>query len=325
MPKQWVRLAVVIALGSLLLSTAGAGAQSKKAEGITVTPVTDEFTVKPGETVTRTVRVINPTVEVANLYPRVLDFHTNNDKGQPVFYTVKDRSSRYALSEWVTFSKPLIRVAPNEEEKFEVIITAPSDAEPGGHYGAVLFSTEEPKLSSDTTQVGVVGLVGTLLLAQVPGNVTQKMVITDFDAPTVLIQPPAQFSLLFQNMGTVHLKPVGEIKIRNWSGATRTTLRVNEGGGNVLPESQRRFENVWPFDWKAFGKYTASVAVTYGFPEQQAMATRSFFVIPLWLIVLILALLLLIVWLFIRRRRRGRQVYVNNVPPAPKRSTYVMR
>jgi hypothetical protein len=320
------RLLAALSLVAILLVTGSASAQ-RNAAGITVTPVKDEFTVNPGSTVVRTVRVINPISQTITLYPRVMDFTTDNDKGQPVFYTPKDRTSTYALSQWVTFSKPFIRIAPNEEERFEVTITAPVNAEPGGHYGAILFSTEEPKLEEDVSQVGVVGLVGTLLLATVPGDITEKLLLEDFDAPVFLIRPPANFSVRISNVGNIHSKPVGEIKIRNWSGNVVQTLKVNEGNSNVLPESKRRFDNTWQFDWKTIGQFTASLALAYGSPEQQLAASRTFIVIPLWLIIAIIALILIITSLIVSRRLKRAKLkeYVNALPPQPTKPRRIIQ
>lgn len=300
-----------------------ASAQLQKT-GVTVTPVTDEFTAEPGTVLSRKVRVINPSPEVITVFPRVLNFHTDNEAGQPVFYSLNERSSRYAISEWVSFSKPFLRVAPNEEEIFETIINVPANAEPGGHYGAILFSTEEPKLETDLTQIGVIGMVGTLLLANVPGETIQKMTLTYFEAPRLVIRPPANFSVAFQNSGNVHLKPQGELKIRNWSGSASAVLDVNEAGGNILPESKRRFENIWQFDWKTIGRFTATAAITYGSPEQQLTASRTFYVIPLWFLIVFGALIALIIWLFFRRRR-PRKIYTNSLPPTVKPPRIVMR
>lgn len=306
----------VVILGLLAVRPYSVSAQNGAA-GITVTPVKDEFVVSPGQSVTRTVRVINPITRSMTLYPRIMNFHTDNDGGKPVFFTEEEKYSTYALSSWATFSKPFLRIEPNEEEKFEVTITAPANAEPGGHYGAILFSTEEPKLDEDVSQIGVVGLVGTLLLATVPGDITEKLLLEDFDAPVFLISPPANFSARINNVGNIHSKPVGEIKIRNWSGNVVQTLKVNEGNSNVLPESKRRFDNTWEFDWKTIGKFTASLALTYGLPEQQLAASRTFIVIPLWLIIAIVALLLIITTLIVTRRRKRAKLkeYVNTIPP----------
>lgn len=282
--------------------------------GITVSPVTDEFSIKPGETIVRHVKVTNPVQQVVTLYPQVLNFTTDNENGQPAFYNLNEKNTRYALSDWVKFSKEFIRVAPNENEVVDVTISAPSNAEPGGHYGAVLFSTEPPQVNDDVSQVSVVGLIGALMLASVPGDVIQNTTIDSFDAPTVLVNGPALLSLVFNNAGNLHSKPQGEIKIRNWSGALITALKVNEGGGNVLPDSKRRFNSKWVFDWKRFGKYSATAVVTYGNPEKQMTATRTFLLVPVWLIILLaLILLALVYFIFIRRIMRRRRGYT--APP----------
>lgn len=312
---------------SSFVALSSARAQNNAA-GITVTPVVDTFTIEPSQTVTRTVRVINPVARPITLYPRVLDFHTDNENGQPQFYSIKEKNSPYAMSTWAAFSKPFLRIEPNEEEKFDVLITAPQNADPGGHYAAILFSTEEPKLEDDVSQIGVVGLVGTLLLAKVPGAVDERLLLQEFTAPRFLMSPPAHFTTLFSNLGNIHIAPKGEIKVRNWSGDVVKTMTINEGGGNVLPESRRRFENKWEFDWKTVGKYTATAVAYYGTPEQQLTAVRSFFVIPLWLIITFIALLLILfAWITRRRKKKQPVVVTNTLPPptAPKPPRYVMR
>lgn len=284
--------------------------------GITVSPVIDEFTIKPGTSVQRIIKITNPVRDVVTLYPLALNVYTDNEDGKPKFYTLQEKNSRYALSNWVSFSKPVIKIAPGEFEQFELTVAAPSDAEPGGHYGAILFSTEEPKLNQNKSEVAVVGLIGTLVLATVPGDIKQNTYIEDFTGPRFLIKAPANFSLLFTNRGNVHSKPQGEIKIRNWFGDAASILKINESAGNVLPESKRRFNSSWQFNWKAFGKYTANVLVTYGNPEQQLSAQRSFYIIPPWFFASIGVILLILIWLLVRRKRQKKLTanYAESMP-----------
>ncbi len=317
------KILLVAFLLSNLVSTPQALAQTGSAArlGITVSPVTDEFTVKPGETVIRHVKVTNPVQQIVTLYPKFLNFTTDNENGQPAFYNLNEKNTRYALSDWIKPSKEFIRVAPNENEVVDFTITAPEDAEPGGHYGAILFSTEPPKVDNDVSQVSVVGLIGSLMLATVPGELRQNLMIEGFDAPTVLIDGPASLSLLFANKGNIHSKPQGEIKIRNWSGALVTALKVNEGGGNVLPDSKRRFDYNWGFDWKRVGKYTATAVISYGNPEKQLTSVRTFIIIPIWLLVVAGVLMLIVIgWYFRRRGKNKPQVktVVPNVLPDPQ-------
>lgn len=272
--------------------------------GLTVSPVVDEFTVEAGKSVTRNYQIINPSQQLATFYPVVMNFTTDNVDGKPVFYSNSDRYSKYSLSDWVKFDRPFARLAAGEVDSFTVTVTAPENAEPGGHYGALLFSTEEPKLNEAGSQVGVVGLIGTLLLATVPGEQKALLEIENFEVPSVVFASPVKMSLLFTNKGNVHQKPRGEIKIRNWSNKVVRTEKINEGGGNVLPESQRKFENSWQFDWRTFGYYTVNAVVTYGNPEQSVTSSRVIIVVPYWFIALaILAVIGAVYWLRKRRRK----------------------
>ncbi|GEM_PF-713060 len=279
--------------------------------GVTVSPITDEFSIKPGAVVTRTITVSNPINDLVTLYPVTLNFTTDNELGQPKFYTLAEMNSPYAISSWVTFDKPFIRLASGQVDQFTYTVTAPSTAEPGGHYGAILFSTTPPKVDTTQTQVAVVGLIGTLVLATVPGDLNEATTIKQFDAPTVLIKGPALFSMLFANSGNVHTKPQGEIKIRNWTGSLVTALKINDGAGNVLPGSSRRFDSQWNFDWKRFGKYTATATINYGSPAIELSATRTFIIVPIWLIVLLGLILLTLIYVTLIRpwlkRRAGRK------------------
>ena len=297
MQKKIYLLLAILTIGLLLPANSFAqNENSTKDVGITVSPITDEFTIKPGEVTTRVIQVVNPNDRVVTLYPHVLNFNTDNENGQPVFFSGNDESKNYTLSSWVTFSQPFVRIAKNEIQLVEVTIAAPSEAEPGGHYGAVLFSTEKPSLDGDEPgKVGVVGLVGTLLLASVPGDLVEKLDIDQFGAPFITFAPPFNTSVTFKNSGNIHLKPTGEITIKNWSGNQSGFININEGGGNVLPESRRKFDGEWRFDpLRSFGLYTLTLRATYGGTPSEIVATKKVLIVPVWLII---AILLLASWI----------------------------
>ncbi|MEX0594651.1 MAG: hypothetical protein WD157_00945 [Patescibacteria group bacterium] len=275
------------------LLSGSAFAQKASQVGITVSPITDEFRLKPGEVISRTIRVINPNDRVITLYPVALDFNTDNENGQPVFFQADDESRSYTLSSWMSFDREFIRVAEAEEELVKITIAAPADAEPGGHYGAVLFSTEKPKLpETDDAEVSVVGLVGTLYLATVPGKISEKLELEQFSLPLISFAPPVNTAVIFKNNGNIHLKPRGEIIIKNWSGNQASVIAVNEGNGNVLPESRRRFEGSWVYkSLTSFGLYSFNLHATYGSGPAEIIATKKVLVIPIWLLILIVAII----------------------------------
>lgn len=314
------RLTLLIAVLFLLFGVSSSTLAQNGTAGITVTPVRDEFTIARGATIQRELRVINPINKTVTLYPRVLDFYTDNDQGQPKFFNPGDKSNSYALSDWVSFSSNSLEIAPNQEVGFDVTVTAPTDAEPGGHYGAVLFSTEQPNLTSDGSQIGVVGLVGTLLLATVPGGVVEKNAITTFKLPKIALGSPVKITTTIHNQGNVHSKPAGQINIRR-SGQSVSTLKVNQGENNILPQSYRTFENNWIFDWKTMGTHTVRAALIYGTPEQQLIAQSKILVIPLWLIIAIIGALVLIITYLVRRAKRKQKIeqLINQIPQKPRK------
>jgi hypothetical protein len=87
-----------------------------------------------------------------------------------------------------------------------------------------------------------------------------------------------------KNDGTVHEKAKGAITISNTFGKTVGTLQVNERGGNILPDSIRRFEQGWPAK-QLFGRYTAKLDMTYA-DSRKISSTLVFWVIP-WRMVLL--------------------------------------
>ncbi len=280
-------------------------AEAQDAIGITVAPITDEFDALPGATLLRTITVINPGSDVITLYPVALDFTTDNENGQPTFFASNDESRSYTLSQWMQFGREFIRVAANEEERFDVVIQVPENAEPGGHYGAILFSTEEPKLADDDdTKVSVVGMVGTLLLATVPGDIVERLELEQFSVPKIVFGSPTKLDLLFKNTGNVHVKPRGEIVVRNWSGNQTTVLNVNEGNGNVLPESRRKFSQNWSFTLGNFGIYRATAQLTYGTTPQELIATRQIIILPYWLMLAAIIIILSAIYGIVKFRRR---------------------
>jgi hypothetical protein len=289
----------------LLITWSPTFAQSGGAIGVTVSPITDEFSIKPGQVVSRTIQVINPNDRVITLYPVVLDFNTDNENGQPVFFKAGDESRNYTLSSWITFDREFLRIAKAEQELVKITIAAPADAEPGGHYGAVLFSTEKPELrETNDAEVSVVGLVGTLFLASVPGKVVEKLELEQFNLPLIALSPPVRTEAVFKNSGNVHVKPKGDIAVKNWSGNQVGTIEINAGSGNVLPESRRRFDGEWAFKpLTSFGLYSFSLSATYGKTPTELTATRKVLVIPYWLIVLLVAVAAWLGYRFWRKRR----------------------
>lgn len=308
MKKRFIRKSL-LALLMFLPMFLGLGATIARAEskGLTISPPIIEPDIKPGERAEFTIRVNNPTESLIedNIY--VLDFRAKGDAGEPDFYTATDDNAKYSISKWVTYNQSKIALTPGQVVEFKFTISVPANAEPGGHYGAVFFADTPPKLEGDSSQVALSSMIGTLILAKVPGDVTESALVQDFSTDRLLyLRNQVSFDLRVTNAGNVHVKPVGDILIRNIFGSIVDQVKVNEQGGNVLPGSTRKFSTSWKSKKILFGYYTAEAKMIYG--DSKALSAKTgLWIIPLWSIILVIGLILaLVVWL-IYRGRKGRK------------------
>ncbi|HSX00873.1 MAG TPA: hypothetical protein VLF67_01410, partial [Candidatus Saccharimonas sp.] len=102
------------------------------------------------------------------------------------------------------------------------------------------------------------------------------------------------FLVRVKNEGTVHEKVQGSIEVTDWLGHKVGVVPVNQHGGNVLPDSVRRFPSGDPnetmqFAQKAlFGYYKANLKLTYLDGKEKLTGSLAFWVIPWKLILLVI-------------------------------------
>ena len=307
-------IAILVASIFLLLPLILFAQVENKAEGVTISPPLFEIEFKPGETLTQKIKVTNPVGKQIKVFPSAFDFKAKGETGEPLFLAPSLERRSYSLASWISFSKSFLILEPEEVEDFEYTIKAPQDAEPGGHYGVVFFGTEPPKLEEkDVNQVAIASMVGSLVLAKVPGQIIEKGNLETFSAPKFSFKSPIEFLVRIANIGNIHFKPKGEIRIKNWQGKTIDSVKVNTEEGNVLPDSTRRFTPKWEPKTSLFspiGRYKAELKLSYGDSEKELSGELIFWIIPLWFITLLAVLIILavvLIWRFMRKKRRSKK------------------
>lgn len=308
-------LAVILMFGAVSFVKA-----AFEGEGLTVSPPIKEYTVEPGNTVEQTIRLTNPTQNLIEVYPRAMNFGAKGDGGEPVFYEKEDSDTKFSLANWLLFSQSKVALTPEQVVEFKYKIKVPEDAEPGGHYGVVFFATEPPKENKDTSQVAIGSMIGSLVLVKVPGQIIEKGIVEEFGADRKLyFNNKVNLTTRLSNFGNIHFKPKGNIEISNFSGGKADSIKFNEEGGNVLPDSVRKFSNEWNENKILIGRYTAELAITYGENEKPLTAKFVFWVIPWWLIIIVVLILVALIVFFVRKKRKGNggSRGKKNVPPPP--------
>ena len=275
-------------------------------EGLTLSPPLREVTVAPGQTNTQTIKITNPTAKLVELYPKVMDFNSKGETGEPGFSEPGENSGKYSLASWIKISQSKIALTPEQIVEYTYTINVPSDAEPGGHYGVIFFATEPPEISDSSSNVALSSMVGGLVLVRVPGDIVEGARIEELksDKFVYLFNKVALITRI-NNLCNVHFKPTGTINIKNVFGHTTDTLTFNEQNGNVLPESIRKFDNQWDSKKILVGPYTATANLVYGESKQALTDSTTFWVIPWWLLVVVAVIIVsLSVYLIIRKKKK---------------------
>jgi hypothetical protein len=301
--------------------------QQPAAEGITISPPLKDITVNPGEVNEQKIQITNPTNNLIELYPSVMNFQSSGEGGEPKFYPASDESSKFSLAHWIKFTQTKVVLTPQQVVEFAYTITVPQDAEPGGHYGVVFLATQPPTSDTQVSQVSIASMVGSLVLLRVPGDIVERGNLDEFSAPWFYFKPPVPFATFFSNKGNIHFKPEGEITIRNWQGKEVDRININPTNGNILPDSRRNFEVKWaapaaPF-WKIpVGRFSADLRAVYGQSDQTLGSKIYFWIIPWWVIIAaLIALLIIIIFLIrFRKKRKKKKAEKKNDPPTSANS-----
>jgi hypothetical protein len=291
-------------------------------QALTISPPLKEFVADPGTEFGDVIKLINDEGAEKTYFATVEGFRARGEKGEPEFFQTTDETQ---LATWITLEQTSVTLKPREKKEIKYTVRVPEKASAGGHYAAIFWSSQAPE-PTGITGVGVVSKIGSLVLVRVSGEIKEEMDLIEFSTPKkVYNRLPVQFSLAFENRGNVHLKPSGEITILPVIiGMGKGELTVNEGGGNVLPKSIRRFEASWQKsvvpeskaknifsrffeelknEWKNFalGYFRANLFTLFGQNPPQVVQKSIFFLVFPWRVILMAVILAaIIIWLLIK-------------------------
>lgn len=307
---------------------------------LTISPPRMEVAGNPGTNVEGEIALFNEEEETKTLYSSIQNFEARGESGAPYFLP-----ERTGFATWISVQDS-ITLEPQERKVVPFTIRIPANAEPGGHFAAIFWSSSPPQVQGGG-QVAIGAKLGVLILLRVAGDVEEKGGLLEFKTEEGRFQPglPIVFAYRFSNDGGDRIKPEGKITIKNIFGTTSAVLDANKGEGNVLPNSSRKLEAIWHSkgqgigdltkkeelalfeqlakeekkgffeaagdQWSnfAFGMYNAKLALTYGQENKTAEDSFRFFVIPWQLLIIIVVLLAIVGFLgFVGLKKYNRWV-----------------
>ena len=271
--------------------------------GIQISPVKVEVNVDPGQSYTFKVKPFNVTDGNLLLTPLVNDFKAKDETGTPAIVLAGSAPAASSLKSWLTLSDAApFQLPPKTAKPIIVTLKVPQDAEPGGHYGVVRFTGAG--LGQNGNNVALVASWGTLVLVRVSGNITERLTVASFYTSRHGVRSrwfekgPIGFTERINNSGNVHVAPRGNITVTNMFGGQVASIVINGDGGNILPDSIRRFDQSFSKS-HLFGRYTAAFNLAYGTHGQTLSSSLSFWVIPYKLVIIAIITLILVIWLLV--------------------------
>lgn len=248
-----------------------------------------DLTIKPGESKVVYMTVTNRTGERRAFNLTVEDAKGSNDLDTPIVLLGSDRGP-YSLRDYISYPAAHFELDQNQRARVPVTITIPPDAEPGGLYGSVLVDTVAIEaIAGDSAgtvpQSAIVARIGTLFFVTIPGATLHEGKMLNFATvpeQTFFQGGPINFGILYENTGSIHLAPYGEVRVMNMLGEEIGVVELDPWF--VLPQSERLRELSWNREF-LFGRYTATAQVNRSYDDIIDTVTFTFWVLP-WKLVL---------------------------------------
>lgn len=250
-----------------------------------VGPGKRELELNPGDTFTTEISVTNRISPNRTFKLEVEDITGSSDGSSAVSLTGSERGP-YSIRDYVSFPNDTFTLDLGERARIPVTITIPKDAEPGGYYGSVLVSTIQNSVAEIDTapRSPIIARVGSLIFLKVKGDsltAGKTLSLATIGDSWWYEKGPIQMGILFENTGSVHVNPYGEIAVTNMLGEEVGFVELEPWF--VLPNSLRLREISWDREF-LLGRYTATAKVNRGYDDIVDEVVVTFWVLP-WKIV----------------------------------------
>ncbi len=295
----------VVLLG--ISSTALVSAQQPNTgSGLNLSPTRTELKINPGgkDKITITLRNVSGVDIVAKV--EVNDFTSDNITGEPKIDTDTSKQTAQSIRSFLVGVSD-VDLKKDEKKDVTINIEVPLKAVAGAYYGVIRYSAV-PVVEGQQKpgQVALTASVGSLVLLEVPGNVTDQIQVKSVKVysgskdhqktSSFFLNTPNQVGITIKNSGNGFSKPFGKVIISDMSGKQVFSYEINntDPKANILPDSERVFkDDIKNIKWP--GRYTINASLSSGTSGQLVNYSVSFYYMPLWFLIALIIVLVLII------------------------------
>lgn len=259
-----------------------------------------ELELAPGQSRTVELMVTNRMGEPKRFKFEIEDTAGSSD-GSSAITLLGQQEGPYTLRDYVQIPEMEFELEHGQKARIPVTVSLPLNAEPGGRYGSVVVSTvsRDAELNPEGNALpssAIVSRIGTLFFVTTPGDVEREGKLAAFSTKGSKLfynQGPVDFTIAYENTGSVHVNPYGELRIRNMFGDEVGYVQLDPWF--AMPASLRTREFSWNREL-LIGRYTATLQLNRGYDDIVDEASVSFFIVPWKLIAVVFGALFIIIF-----------------------------
>ena len=280
--------------------------------GLTVAPMSQNIILIPGESLSASFRISNPSSSTQDTYYKIeIEPFFTNEKGEITHDAEGDHSE---IVKWIKINIPEEgKLAPNEVKELDFTIDTPKSASAGGQYASIVitaagkpFDEEDKPNNNSNASIKEIKKMAHLLYAEVAGNTVKQGTISDVSLPSFLLSGNIKGSALVKNTGNVHGEAIYTLKIFPlFSGEEVYSNEDDPSKFTVLPGRERFSEIAWE-STPSFGLFNAEFKVEYEGATETV--SKLIIVCPVWLLFLLIFIIIaIIIGIVIKIKRRGER------------------
>ena len=228
----------MITVGTLIAMSTPARAAS-----LSITPLRTELSLVAVQTLNATFKLRNSGREPITVALGAETFAVTNED-----YDYRFEKNKQA--NWVNYEQPEIELQPWEIREVKYSVAVPVDAEPGGHYIALIAAIQPA--AAQTDGLTTIDRVASLLYIDLPGKATKQARLMSFDVPILAVSDRLYFVTQLRNTGTTHFRSNAIYSLNTLWGKP---IKDQTSSQLLLPQSIRRSKNwiampSWPGIYK---------------------------------------------------------------------------
>lgn len=250
--------------------------------GLKVSPLRSYPSLDPGETTTGSLMITNQTPKDQTITLSAETFKVTNEQYD---YNIEPSST----SDWVRFVDKLIILKPNQSQAVAYSLAVPSNATPGGHYFALLASSES---AGGTGSITEVHRVASLIYLEVSGKLKKDSKLVSVDIPWFSSKTEVPISTLVANTGNTHIRARVGITVQRQPGGRVEQVSMVENV--IMPGTVRKLDSKVHLP-SVPGIY--KISLTYAPPTgNPTVMSQTVWYFPQWCLIVIIGLLLVFIF-----------------------------